>query len=570
MPIRRLVLAVLASSLTPAWSHPVLCEVPRLPSEWNVSGSVVESEVLVNLRFSLHQTNLDRVREIALQVSDPTSSMYGRYMRADEIRELTEPHPSHVAAVGKWLGAAGVSWTRRGEVVDAQLTVGVARELLRTEFNWVVHTATGQRAMRATAFFLPKEVHDGVAAVYGLHGLPLPHLPPVAPDPADPANVTPAVIAQTYGVSGVTPLGLVNNRQAVAEFVGQKTSIADLKSFFARYLPNATESQSSVYKYVFHRSVPTTGTPGVEAELDIEYIMGVAPGVLTEFWYVGSLDFCGDVKQWSSDILEDDAPLVHSVSYGIQGVVWHQLGCFPWQVADIDVNFAKLAANGKTIIFASGDSGSGHTNGLFPWSRGALYPSWPASSPWVTAVGATRFVDQQPGQEEMAVDQFGSGGGFSKMFDAFLAQKVAVAKYLDSATGLPPQSMFSAGGRATPDVAALGEGYQVVVDGKVYPVGGTSASAPAFAAMVSLLNEARLQAGMSPMGYLNPFLYQHPEAFTDVTLGTNAISRAGAKVKYGYTAAAGWDPVTGLGTPIFSKLLSCALEVGGAVEPVVV
>jgi len=156
------------------------------------------------------------------------------------------------------------------------------------------------------------------------------------------------------------------------------------------------------------------------------------------------------------------------------------------------------------------------------------------------------------------------------MFDAFLAQKVAVAKYLDSATGLPPQSMFSAGGRATPDVAALGEGYQVVVDGKVYPVGGTSASAPAFAAMVSLLNEARLQAGMSPMGYLNPFLYQHPEAFTDVTLGTNAISRAGAKVKYGYTAAAGWDPVTGLGTPIFSKLLSCALEVGGAVEPVVV
>ena len=361
----------------------------------------------------------------------------------------------------------------------------------------------------------------------------------------------------------------MNNRQAVAEFIGQKTSTADLKSFFARYLPNATDDQSSVYRYVGNHSA-ATGTPGVEAELDIEYIMGVAPGVLTEFWYVGSLDFCGDVKQWSSDILADDAPLVHSVSYGIQGPVWHQLGCFPWQVADIDANLAKLAANGKTIIFASGDSGSGHTNGLFPWSRGTLYPSWPASSPWVTAVGATRFVDQQPGQEEMGVDQFGSGGGFSKMFDAFLAQKVAVARYLDSAKGLPLQSMFPAGSRATPDVAALGVGYEVVYDGKVFAVGGTSASAPAFAAMVSLLNEARLQAGMSPMGYLNPFLYQHPEAFTDVTLGTNAISRASKPVKYGYTAAAGWDPVTGLGTLLFSKLLSSALEFGGAIEPVVV
>jgi len=505
-------------------------------------------------------------REIALQVSDPTSSMYGRYLSAEDIRELTEPDPTHIAVVGGWLDAAGVSWTRQGELVEAQLTVRAACVLLRTEFNRVVHSETQQTALRAGRFFLPKEVDDSVAAVYGLHGLPLPHLPPVT---VEPAEVTPSVISKTYGISGVSPSGAVNNRQAVAEFVGQKTSTADLKSFFARYLPNATDSQSSVYRFVGNSSM-ATGSPGVEAELDIEYIMGVAPGVLTEFWYVGSLDFCGDLKRWSTRILADDAPLVHSVSYGIQGVVWHQLGCFPWSIADIDANFAKLAANGKTIIFASGDSGSGHTNGLFPWSRGALYPSWPASSPWVTAVGATRFVDQQPGQKEMAVDQFGSGGGFSKMFDAFPAQKAAVKTYLDSATGLPPQSMFPAGGRATPDVSALGEGYEVIFDGKLYPVGGTSASAPAFAAMISLLNEARLQAGKSPMGYLNPFLYQHPEAFTDVTQGTNAISRGGKTVPFGYTAAKGWDPVTGLGTPLFSKLLTLALEVVGAIAPMVV
>jgi len=179
-------------------------------------------------------------------------------------------------------------------------------------------------------------------------------------------------------------------------------------------------------------------------------------------------------------------------------------------------------------------------------------------------------VDQQHGQEEIAADQFGSCGGFSNTFDAFPAQKAAVKTYLDSTTVLPPQSMFPAGGRAMPDVCALGEGYEVICDGMVFLFRGTSASAPTFAAMISLLNEARLQAGMSPMGYLNPFLYQHPEAFNDVIQGTNAITKHGNTVPYGYNVAKGWDPVTGLGTPRFSKLLTLALEVVGAIAPVVV
>lgn len=106
------------------------------------------------------------MREIALQVSDPSSSTYGRYMSADEIHELTELRPSHVTALGDGLCAAGVSWTRRGDVVDAQLTVEVACELLRTVFSWVVHSATGQTPMRATAVFLPRKVHDSWSAVY--------------------------------------------------------------------------------------------------------------------------------------------------------------------------------------------------------------------------------------------------------------------------------------------------------------------------------------------------------------------------------------------------------------------
>merc|ERR1711862_1011049 len=122
---------------------------------------------------------------------------------------------------------------------------------------------------------------------------------------------------------------------------------------------------------------------------------------------------------------------------------------------------------------------------------------------------------------------------------------------------------------ATPDVAALGDGFQIIVEGKVKSIGGTSASAPTFAGFVSLLNEARLKAGKPAMGYLNPFLYQNPDAFRDVTVGTNAIGR-GPTSAYGYLCAPGWDPATGLGTPNFERLLSLALSAGDSIVSFVV
>jgi len=180
-------------------------------------------------------------------------------------------------------------------------------------------------------------------------------------------------------------------------------------------------------------------------------------------------------------------------------------------------------------------------------------------------VGATRFTNQTVGHPEMATDQFGSGGGFSDMWNQSHAswQAAAVAKYVAMGPTHPlgpPSGSFSPTGRATPDVSALGEGFQVYVRGAVQPVGGTSASSPTFAGYVSLLNEARFKAGKPAMGFFNPFAYQNADAFTDVTQGTNAIGRGGGlPLQYGFAAAPGWDAATGLGTPLFDKLLAAAL-----------
>jgi len=192
-------------------------------------------------------------------------------------------------------------------------------------------------------------------------------------------------------------------------------------------------------------------------------------------------------------------------------------------------------------------------------TKGHLYPSWPASSPWVTSVGATRFVDQKVGQPEMATDQFGSGGGFSDMFDSFDEQKASISKYFSVAPQLPPDGSFVKTGRATPDVSGLGEGYQVIINNQTMSVGGTSASAPMFAGLVSLLNEARIAKGQPPMGYLNPWIYKNAAAFTDITRGDNFQSRGSFIEPYGFNCTVGWDPATGVGTPIFDKMLAAAL-----------
>jgi tripeptidyl-peptidase-1 len=374
-------------------------------------------------------------------------------------------------------------------------------------------------------------------------------------------KVTPKVLADTYAVTGNAPSVVrgKTSHQAVAEFQGQYMSKDDLTSFFTNISPpGAKAGDDQVAKFV---GVDYKKGSGVEALLDIEYIMGVAPGVATEFWEWPGMDFCGDLMKFTTELLASNVTVM-SISYGYQGDV-SRLGCKDAELKTVDANFAKLAAKGTSLMISSGDSGSGYTGGLFSTK---LYPSWPASSPWVTAVGATTFIDNQIGNTQKASAQFGSGGGFSAMFtqDDAPWQKDLVAAYVakgDSLAKWPTtKDKVDFTGRATPDVAALGEGYQVWVGSRFESVGGTSASSPAFAGYVSLLNEARRQAGKPNMGFLNPFLYQNAASgFTDIVNGTNAIARSGLPVKAGYACAAGWDAATGLGVPKFDKLLAAAL-----------
>ena len=145
------------------------------------------------------------------------------------------------------------------------------------------------------------------------------------------------------------------------------------------------------------------------------------------------------------------------------------------------------------------------------------------------------------------------GGGFSDTFAIPDYQASAVAAYKSSsAANLPPQDLWNATGRGYPDVAALGgqkNPYCIASGGRFEGVAGTSASCPVVAGVFARLNAIRLARGDKPMGFLNPWIYANPSGFQDVTSGINH-----AGYKYGFTAVAGWDAATGLGTPDLEKL----------------
>jgi len=346
------------------------------------------------------------------------------------------------------------------------------------------------------------------------------------------ALVSPTTLRKLYSVgSYVASSG--KSSQAVASFLEQYYSPKDLSAFFKKYDP------ASVSRNVTVVGPNDASNPGIEASLDIEYIMAMGAGVDTTFWYQAGrqpgnadnepfLDFLYQLSNTSN------APWVFSISYGD-----NEDTVDSDYAQRVNVEFQKAGVRGVSILASSGDGG---VSGSQPTSCQQFIPTYPAASPWVTAVGGTTGQTTEKGASL-------SGGGFSNRWARPDYQKAAVENYLKTAHGLPDTSLFNTTGAGFPDVAAQAEDYVIVCAGFTQPVSGTSCSSPAFAGIVSLLNDIRLAKGKPTLGFLNPLFYANAGAFNDVVSGSNP----GCSTD-GFPATAGWDPVTGLGSPNFAKL----------------
>jgi len=159
----------------------------------------------------------------------------------------------------------------------------------------------------------------------------------------------------------------------------------------------------------------------------------------------------------------------------------------------------------------------------------------------VTSVGATTGYPRESGAGL-------SAGGFSDIFPRPSYQSTHVDGYLNK-IGDMYAGRFNKSGRAFPDVTTQSQRVMIVRSLGVL-VDGTSASAPIFASVISLINEQLIDAGKQ-LGFLNPFLYSRGQGgLNDIISGNNLLCGTN-----GFSAQAGWDPVNGLGTPDFAGLM---------------
>ena len=291
-----------------------------------------------------------------------------------------------------------------------------------------------------------------------------------------------------------------------------------------------------------------------EVMLDIEVAAAVAPGAKIAVYFAPNTDqgFIDAVTTAVHD--PTNKPSVISISWGGPESSWTAQA-----TTALDSACQAAALLGVTITVAAGDNGS--TDGV---TDGSNHVDFPASSPHVLACGGTKItasgstLSGEVVWNELSANEGATGGGVSTVFplptwqaNANVPAPAASAnkkrKKPTSGTGSAPST-----GRGVPDVAgnaAPTTGYTIRVDGETIPIGGTSAVAPLWAGLIALANAQNKTSA----GFLNPTLYTNPAAFRDITSGNNGAYKAGP----------GWDPCTGLGSPIGTAIVS-ALAGSGA------
>jgi kumamolisin len=466
-------------------------------------------------------------------------------MSREQLAEQHGADPDDVALVRETLTAAGIEVTAvdaasrrvqaRGDVGTLERVFGTSLELVESPDP--VGGGAVMHRQRTGALAVPGPLAGVVTAVLGLDDRPQGRArfrPAASPS----TSFTPLQLGTVYRFPEGTGRG---HTLAILELGGGYTQ-DDLDAYWARVGLDSPPTVTAVG--VDGATNAPEGTPdGADGEvlLDIEVAGALAPGADVVVYFAPNTDR-GFLDALSTAVHADPTPAAVSISWGQSEDAWTRQA-----MTAMDDAMADAAALGVTVCVASGDDGS-RDNATGTATDTATHVDFPASSPHALACGGTTLdADPSTGavQSETVwfhgVGRGGTGGGVSDVFPLPSWQTGA---------GVPDDTDTRRPGRGVPDVAADADpstGYQVRVDGTDMVIGGTSAVAPLWAALVCRLAESLGR----PPGLLQPVLYAGVAAgepapgFRDITSGSNGA----------YRAAPGWDACTGLGVPDGAALL---------------
>jgi subtilase family serine protease len=585
---------------------------PAWANSKNYKGPV-DPSTGIGFRVYLGWNNPTAAVALAQAVSDPRSSSYRQYLTPGQFRQQFAPSQAQVAAVQSWLKSQGftLNYTpTNNHYVSAQGTIGQAQAAFATQF--AMYNVKGKTVHSPSAdVSIPSSLASTVTGVIGLDDSALfvqpnhvvdTNAPPTAgfrnspplsaywaqlfspyafPEgftdltlstaPWTVKGYTPAQIKGAYGISGYDGAG---QTVAIIDAYASPTILQDVNQWSTnRGLPTMNGSQlvqivpPGIYNKPENPKQDPQGWYGEET-LDVEAVHGMAPAAKIVF--VGAPNNYQDLDAAMNHVVDKRLAQIVTNSYGFATELLP-----PGYVKPFEDTLIQAAIEGIGVYFSSGDDGDAFS--LF----GFATTQFPASSPWVTAVGGTslgisstntRAIETGWGTSDYSCNMttlvtsrarwlYGAGGGVSKVFAEPSYQKNA---------GL------NLSGRGVPDVATLADPQtgllvgqtQTFPDGSYYDeyrIGGTSLASPIFAGLMALADQAAGHAH----GFANPLFYANPGAFYDVVSVKTAVARrnffngvdatggtvdrlrtfddySGSPTQHTNT---GWDNVTGLGTP---------------------
>lgn len=590
------VLAAIAAGAAPSWaaSPARVGSVPRLPAGTSVVGTLPTATQL-NVTVALQPPDPAALQTFAEQVSTPGSSVYHQYLTPAEFAERFGSTPAAIDAVDSSLRAHGLEpgpVSANGLSIPVSATAGQLASAFSLSFNRLA-LPSGRTAISNTA---PPLVDSSIAGlVQGVVGLssvsaPQPllaraapgthranavgHVATGGPQPcaaarqAGPANSAYTIdqIAAAYGFSGLYSQGDFGAGQTIAIYELEPYDPSDIAAYQGCYGTHVSVANVAI------DGGAGSGPGSGEAALDIEQVIGLAPGA-NVLVYEGpnsnsGAPGAGPYDTWSAIVNQDRAQVVTG-SWGQCEVLEGSSDAHAESTL-----FQEAAAQGQTLVSASGDNGSEDCNNPLLSGVGAVDNSLavddPASQPFMTGVGGTTLSAIGPRPSEQVWNN-GLLGGLTGI------QPGASGGGVSSLWGMPSYQASAAAGlhvvqsqsREVPDVSADADpntGYVIYWNGSGTEggqsvgwqgIGGTSGAAPLWAALLALINTSSTCQG-NRVGFANPALYSAASAaygsdFNDITTGNNDFTASNGG-RYG--AGPGYDLASGLGTPFAAGLES--------------
>jgi len=491
----------------------------------------VDSARRLSLAIQLPLRNEPQLLDLLQRLYDPQSPSYRHYLSVKQFTEKFGPSQSDYAALTRFAQVNGFT------IIDQpsnRLLLDVEASAAKIESAFHITLGVYQHPTKSRTFFAPDreptlDLAAPVLHITGLDNFSLPVSKHIE------SNIT-------YKITGSGPGGSYLGSDLRAAYygsgslngAGQSVALFEFKGFemsdIDAYFTNANEPLNvpivgvSVNGASTLCALPCNDT---EQSLDIEQAVSMAPGLTQVQVYVGKLN-TAIFNQMASDNISKT------------------IGCSDgWadNETSLDPIFEEMASQGQTVFVATGDQGSATLADIV----------WPADDPWVTAVGGTTLYTNGAGGSWKAEVGWPRSAGMPSPNGVPIPSYQLLTGVITSSNGA------SSTLRNIPDVASESDAvqYACYMGTCAEHGGGTSYAAPLWASLMAMVNEQALANGGTYMGFFNPTLYDigvsksFTTDFHDITRGTNGA----------YTAVAGYDLVTGWGSPNAVNLIDALAPV---------